>query len=76
MPSAVSVKVAPRALLISLALWERVGVRETIMGPTTYIFRGGVGTMIVRQMTGQTETIGAISDLSFTSPQEPSNPLI
>jgi len=46
------------------------------MLPTTYIFRGGVGTMIVRQMTGQTETIGAISDLSFTSPQEPSNPLI
>jgi len=58
------VKVAPRALLISLSLWEttawmqevaqrmeqlpRVGVRETIMGPTTYIFRGGVGTMIVR----------------------------
>jgi hypothetical protein len=26
----------------------RVGVKETIMGPTTYIFRGGVGTMIVR----------------------------
>ena len=39
-------KVAPRALLISLSLWERVGVRETIMAPTTDIFRGGVGAMI------------------------------
>ena len=44
----VSVKVAPRALLISLSLWERAGVRETIMVPTTDIFRGGVGAMIVR----------------------------
>jgi len=43
----VSVKVAPRVLLISLSLWERAGVRETIMVPTTYTFRGGVGAMIV-----------------------------
>jgi len=59
------VKVAPRALLISLSRWEttawmqevaqrieqlpRVGVRETIMVPTTYIFRGGVGAMIVSE---------------------------
>ncbi len=42
-----SVKVAPGALLISLSLRERAGVRETIMVPTTYILRGGVGTMIV-----------------------------
>ncbi len=45
----ISVKVAPRALLIALSLWERVGARETIMVPTTYIFRGGVGAMIVSQ---------------------------
>jgi hypothetical protein len=38
-------KVARSALHISL--WERVGVRETIMAPATYIFRGGAGAMIV-----------------------------
>ena len=40
--------VASCAFLISLSLGERAGVRETIMVPTTYIFRGGVGAMIVR----------------------------
>jgi hypothetical protein len=39
--------VARSALHISLSLWERVGVRETIMAPVTYIFRGGAGAMIV-----------------------------
>jgi len=46
-------KVAPRALLISLALWERAGVRETIMVPTTYILKGGVGAMIVRTQSAE-----------------------
>jgi hypothetical protein len=40
-------KVAPSALHISLSLWERVGVRETIMAHATYIFWGGAGAMIV-----------------------------
>jgi len=44
-----TVKVAPRALLVSLSLWERVGVREAIMVPTTYIVRGGAGAVIVRR---------------------------
>jgi hypothetical protein len=42
-----SMKAARSALHISLSLWERVGVRETIMAPATYIFRGGAGAMIV-----------------------------
>ena len=46
----VTVKVAPRAPLISLYLWERAGVRETIMVLTIYIFHGGVGAMIVGQI--------------------------
>jgi hypothetical protein len=28
-----------------LALWERDGVRGTVMAPATYIFWGGAGTM-------------------------------
>jgi hypothetical protein len=43
-----TMKVARSALHISLSLWERVGVRETIMAHATYIFRGGAGAMIVR----------------------------
>jgi hypothetical protein len=46
-PSRLTMKVARSALHISLSLWERVGVRETIMAPATYIFRGGAGAMIV-----------------------------
>jgi hypothetical protein len=42
-----SMKAARSALHISLSLWERVGVRETIMAPATYIFRGGAGAMII-----------------------------
>jgi hypothetical protein len=45
-------KVARSALHLSLSLRERVGVRETIMTHATYIFRGGAGAMIVRQMAG------------------------
>ena len=48
----VSVTVAPRALLVSLALWERAGVRETIRVATTDIFRGGLGAMIVKRSLG------------------------
>ena len=47
----VTVKAAFRALLISLSLWARAGVREAIMVPTTYIFRRGVGAMIVGKAT-------------------------
>ncbi len=32
-------------------LWERAGVREMIMAPMAYIFRGGVGAMIVSLYT-------------------------
>ena len=42
----INVKVALHALLISR--WERAGVRETIIVPTTDIFRDGVGAVIVR----------------------------
>ncbi len=44
----VSVKVARSALLISLSLWERAGVRETFMRPAAYIFGGAAGRMNVR----------------------------
>jgi hypothetical protein len=42
-------KVARSALHISLSLWERFGVRETIMTHATYISWGDAGAMIVRQ---------------------------
>jgi hypothetical protein len=40
-------KVERSALHISPSLWERVGVRETIMANATYISRGDAGAMIV-----------------------------
>ena len=40
-------KVAPQALPISLSVWERAGVTETSMVPTTYLFWGGAGAMTV-----------------------------
>lgn len=45
--SVVTVKLAFRALLIFLSLWERADGWETMVVPTTYIFRGGAGAMIV-----------------------------
>jgi hypothetical protein len=42
-------KVARSALHISLFLWERVGVRETIMAHATYVFWADAGAMIVRK---------------------------
>jgi len=46
--SVCAVKVARNALRIPLALWERTGVRETVMGAATYILRGAADAMIVR----------------------------
>jgi hypothetical protein len=36
----ITVKVAPSALRIPLALGERTGARETVMAAATYILRG------------------------------------
>jgi hypothetical protein len=40
-------KVARRALRLSLALRERAGVRDTVMVAATYIFRDGADAMAV-----------------------------
>jgi hypothetical protein len=44
----VTVKVARSALRLPLALWERAGVRETVMAAATYVLSGGAGAMTVR----------------------------
>jgi hypothetical protein len=49
----VTVKVAQSALQIPLALWERAGVRETVMAAATYIVRGGADAMAVTLGSGQ-----------------------
>ena len=41
-------KVAPKALRVPLALWERAGVRETSRVTATIIPWGGAGAMGVR----------------------------
>jgi hypothetical protein len=43
------VKVARSALHIPLALWQRDGVRETVMVSAADIYRGGTGAMTVRR---------------------------
>jgi hypothetical protein len=48
-PACDTVKVARSALHIPLALWERDGVRETVMVSAAYIYRGGAGAMTVRR---------------------------
>jgi hypothetical protein len=40
-------KVARSALPVTLAHWERAGVRETVMAAATYILRGGADAMTV-----------------------------
>jgi len=40
-------KVARSALPVTLAHWERAGVRETVMAGATYIVRGGAAAMAV-----------------------------
>jgi len=42
-----TMKVAPRALPIPLALRETVGVRETVIAAATYVLRGGAAAMTV-----------------------------
>jgi hypothetical protein len=41
-------KVARSALPVTLAHWERAGVRETVMAAATYILWGGADAMAVR----------------------------
>jgi hypothetical protein len=48
-------KVARSTLPVTLAHWERVGVRETVMAAATYILWGGADGMIV---SGGRTTIG------------------
>jgi hypothetical protein len=38
-------KVAHSSLPISLSLWGKAGVKETVMAPATTIYRGGAGAM-------------------------------
>jgi hypothetical protein len=45
-------KVARSALPVTLAHWERAGVRETVMAAATYILWGGADAMAVRQARG------------------------
>jgi hypothetical protein len=40
-------KVARSALPVTLAHWERAGVRETVMAAATYILWGGADAMAV-----------------------------
>jgi hypothetical protein len=40
-------KVAPSALPVTLAHWERAGERETVMAAATYILWGGADAMAV-----------------------------
>jgi len=59
-------KVARSALRISLAHWERAGVRETVMAPATYIVRGGTDAMAVSGSpiaeTGHADLVRSLSD--------------
>jgi hypothetical protein len=48
-PAAITMKVARSALPVTLANWERAGVRETVMAAATYILWGGADAMAVRQ---------------------------
>jgi hypothetical protein len=44
----VTMKVARSALPVTLAHWERAGVRETVMAAATYVLSGGADAMAVR----------------------------
>jgi hypothetical protein len=46
-------KVTRSALPITLAHWERAGVRETVMAAATYILRGGADAMAVSLKKGR-----------------------
>jgi hypothetical protein len=43
----ITMKVARSALPVTLAHWERAGVRETVMAAATYILWGGADAMAV-----------------------------
>jgi hypothetical protein len=46
-------KVARSALPVTLAHWERAGVRETVMAAATYILWGGADAMAVSTASRQ-----------------------
>jgi hypothetical protein len=64
------VKVARSALQLPLALWERVGVRETAMVAATYILQGGAGTMAVGGYSPRGAVAQAVPQVSQTNVTE------
>jgi hypothetical protein len=57
-------KVARSTLPVTLAHWERAGVRETVMAAATYILWGGADAMIVSVVAASSSCFGNADELA------------